>query len=172
MTLQEAQQWGMQAPFLRFDNTYMAWFFVYHVLSPNLHFVSLLARRHEKLWNNTVGPSLARVADWLGRKLPAHDRLRWAARRQRKGVGEGDLIVLDTETGHVLVMELKTVFDKFRTHLQMTNFTDQKVNFPKAIAQARAAARAISEGQWALHDIVGKGVPKNPSGVTPAVLTW
>jgi hypothetical protein len=172
LTLEEAQSWGIQAPFLRFGDTYMAWFFVYHVLSPNLHFLSLLARRYEQLWGRTVGANLERVADWLGGQLPAVSRLKWAARRRRKGVGEADLVLLDTDTGHVLVIELKTVFDKFRTHLQMTNFTEQKVNFPKAIVQAQTAALAIRDGQWTLHDIFGKDVPEQPSVVTPMVLTW
>jgi Holliday junction resolvase-like predicted endonuclease len=141
LTVEEAQNWGTQAAFLRFGNTYLVWFFVFHVLLPDLNFLVLLARRYETLWSRTVGSELACVADWLGNRLPTPERLRWAARRRRTGVGEADLILRDTQTGHVLVLELKTVFDKFRTHLQMRNFTEQKVNFPKALQKAGEAAR-------------------------------
>jgi hypothetical protein len=172
LTVDEARAWGTQSPFLRFGDTYLVWFFVFHVLLPDLNFLVLLARRFEKLWSQTVGADLARVADWLGTQLPANDRLRWVARRRRKGVGEADLVLLDTDTGHVLVLELKTVFDKFRTHLQMRNFTEQKVNFSKALKQAQTAAAAIADGRWPLRDLFGKDAPNASTGVTHGVLTW
>jgi hypothetical protein len=172
LSVQEAQSWGTQSAFLRFGDTYAVWFFVFHVLLPDLNFLVLLARRYEKLWSQTVGAELERVADWLGAQLPAGGRLRWVARRRRKGIGEADLVLLDSDTGHVLVLELKTVFDKFRTHLQMRNFTEQKVNFPKALKQAQTAAAALADGRWPLRDLFGKDAPKAPTGVTHGVLTW
>ena len=172
VTVSEAREWGVQAPFLRFGDIYLAWHFVYHVLPPDLNFHSLLTRRYGQLWSKTVGSELDRVGDWLGGQLTARDRLRWVARRRRTGVGDVDLALLDLETGYVLTLELKTVFDKFRTHIQLTNYAHQRVNFTKAIKQAQAAADALQSGAWPLRDIFGRSAPKRPTVVTPGVVTW
>ncbi len=92
--------------------------------------------------------------------------------RATASISEIDLAVLDRETGDVLVLELKTVFDKFRTHVQLSNYTDQKVNFTKAIAQARTAADAIARGDWPLRDLFGKAAPETARTVSPGLLTW
>ncbi|WP_414943848.1 hypothetical protein [Amycolatopsis sp. cmx-11-32] len=172
VTPQEAVTWGVQAPFLRCGEFLASWPFAFHVLYPDLGFISLLVRRHERLWSTTVGSSLALAADWLGAQLPQHSRLAWAARRARRGVGDADLVLWDRQTDDVVVVELKTTYDKFRSHAQLQNFVDQRVNFPKAIKQANRTAAAIRDGSWPLRDIFGKAAPALPRSVTPCVLTW
>lgn len=172
VTVDEARDWGVQGAFLRFGETFGLWLFVFHVLPPDLHFLVLLARRYESLWSRTLGADLELVADGLCSELALVDRVVCAPRRRRKGVGEADIVLLDPDTSHVVVCELKTVFDKFRTHLQMRNFTEQKVNFPKALGQAMTAAAAIADGRWPMRDLFGREAPSAPSGVTPVVLTW
>jgi hypothetical protein len=148
------------------------WPFAFHVLAPDLGFLSLLIRRHERLWSTTVGSTLAFAADWLGHQLSPHPRLKWVARRSRRGVGDADLALWDCEKNEVVTLELKTTFDKFRSHVQLRNFVEQRVNLPKAITQARHAADAIADGSWPLRDLFGSAAPTTPRSVTPGVLTW
>jgi hypothetical protein len=171
VTPAEGTEWGLQAAFIRFGETFAVWPFVFHVLHPDLNFLSLLVRRYEALWSRTIGAELAYVADLLAAEAN-EGRFLACARRRRKGIGEVDLALLDQESGDVLVLELKTVFDKFRTHVQLSNYTDQKVNFSKAIGQARTAADAIARGEWPLRDLFGKAAPATARSVTPGLLTW
>jgi hypothetical protein len=168
----EGLEWGLQAAFIRFGETFAAWPFVFHVLHPDLNFLTLLVRRYSDLWSRTIGADLALVADRMAARVPDDGRFIARARRQRKGVGEVDLAILDRATGDVMVVELKTVFDRFRTHVQLSNFAEQRVNFAKAIVQAQRAADAIRDGDWSLRDLFGKEAPTSPSIVTPALLTW
>ena len=168
----EGLEWGLQAAFIRFDETFAVWPFVFHVLHPDLNFLTLLVRRHSDLWSRTIGADLAFVADRMAARVPDDGRFIARARRKRKGIGELDLVLLDRATDDVMVLELKTVFDRFRTHVQLSNFTEQRVNFDKAIAQARQAADAIRNGDWSLRDLFGKEAPASPGIVTPALLTW
>jgi hypothetical protein len=172
VTPEEGLEWGLQAAFIRFGETFAAWPFVFHVLHPDLNFLTLLFRRYNDLWSRTIGADLALVADRMAARMPDDGRFIARARRKRKGVGEADLAILDRATGDVMVLELKTVFDRFRTHAQLSNFTEQRVNFDKAIVQARRAADAIRDGDWSLRDLFGKEAPTSPSIVTPALLTW
>lgn len=171
VTVEEAESWGVQAPFIRLGEFFVVWFFAFHVLHPDLGFLTLAIRKHEELWSRTVGSSLAMAADWIGARLPA-GRLEWRARRRKKGVGEADLLLLDVESGHVAVLEVKTTFDKFRSHVQLSNFVQQRVNFPKAVSQACAGSEALSDGRWRLKEIFGTAAPAMPTGVSVGVLTW
>jgi hypothetical protein len=172
VTPEEGLDWGVQAALIRFGDTFAVWPFVFHVLHPDLNFLTLLIRRNEALWGRTLGADLALVADRMVARLPADGRFIVRARRRRKGVGEVDLALLDRATGDVLVAELKTVFDRFRSHVQLSNYSEQRVNFTKATGQARRAADAIRSGEWSLHDLFGKEAPASPRSVTPALLTW
>jgi hypothetical protein len=172
LTVAEAKQWGIQTPLLQVGAKYAAWLFAFHVLFPELNFLVILVRRYEALWSRTLGANLDRAADWIAGQLPQVDRLLVATRRQRKNVGEADLILFDQETGHLVVFEVKTTFDKFRTHLQLSNFTTQRVNFPKALGQAAGAAEAIRDGRWPLSDVFGKRVRAPITHVISGVLTW
>jgi hypothetical protein len=169
----QARGWGLQSMLLRFDELFALWPFVFHVLHPDLNFLSMLTRRHRELWDRTLGSELALVADWLADRLQKEGRpLLARPRRRRKGIGEVDLALLNLETGDVLALELKTVFDKFRTTAQLSNFTRQRVNFAKAIGQAKSAADAIRDGRWAMRELFGKEAPAKPASVTAGVLTW
>lgn len=168
----EGLEWGLQAAFIRFGETFAAWPFVFHVLHPDLNFLTLLVRRYSDLWSRTIGADLALVADRMAAQVPDDGRFIARARRKRKGAGEVDLAILDRATGDVMVLELKTVFDRFRTHVQLSNFTEQRVNFDKAIGQARRVADAIRDGDWSLRDLFGNEAPASPGIVTPALLTW
>lgn len=172
VTPDEAISWGVQAPFLRLENFLALWPFAFHVLYPDLGFLSLAVRRRQQLWNNTVGSTLASAAEWVGQKIPAYPRLSWAACSRRQGIGDADLVLLDRESGHVIVAELKTTYDKFRSHVQLNNYVNQRVNFPRAATQAQSAASAIRDGRWPLRDLFGASAPPVPQSVSVCVLTW
>ncbi|MEG3635522.1 hypothetical protein [Micromonospora palythoicola] len=169
----EALSWSATAPLLRCGDHYIPWFFGFHGMHPDLVFLTLLIRRHEQLWSQTVGSTLARAADWLGRRLNCGERIKWRARvAAPDGVGDADLVLLDTTTAHVAVFELKTTFDKFRTSFQMRNFVEQRVGYARALKQAEQAAQALRSGAWPLRSVFGKGAPERPTEVTAGVLTW
>ncbi|MFB4273497.1 hypothetical protein [Nonomuraea sp. GTA35] len=172
LTPSEAESWGCQAPFLRCGEFLAVWFFAFHALPPDLIFLTLLTRRYDRLWSTTIGSTLASAADWLGSQLPTNPRLAWAARKRFRDVGDADLILWDRHTDDIVVLELKTTYDKFRSHFQLRNYIDQRVNFSKATSQAKRVAEAITQGTWSMRDIFGKAAPKQPRSVTPAVLTW
>ncbi|MEV4130331.1 hypothetical protein [Nocardia sp. NPDC049707] len=171
VTPEEASEWGVQAPFLRCGEFLALWPFAFHVLHPDLGFLSLLVRRHSRAWDRTVGSTLAFAADWFGSQIRS-DRISWVARRRHRGIGEADLVLLDRESGDVVVLELKTTYDKFRTNIQSRNFIHQRVNFPKAISQCQTVAAAIDDGSWPLRELFGKEAPARPTSVTGCVLTW
>jgi hypothetical protein len=64
------------------------------------------------------------------------------------------------------------VFDRFRTEFQAANFTDDRVNFAKAVAQLDRTRDALCDGSWPLRDLFGKGAPAVPTAVHRIVLLW
>ena len=172
LTPKEAQTWGIQAPFLRLDTWYAAWFFVYHVLHPDLVFMSILVKRRAREWDGTVGAELANAGRRMAARLQqAHPTLRVAAVRRRTGSGDVDLAILDDRHDLLLVAEMKTVFDRFQTNHQLANFLLQRVNFPKALDQVQRAVAAINDGRWRISDLFAGRIEK-PSRIVPMVLTW
>ncbi|QZN87051.1 hypothetical protein [Cellulomonas sp. C5510] len=173
LTPAEGVAWSAVAPLIKIGDLYIPWFFGFHGLHPCLSFLSILMRRHESLWSRTVGSTLAYAADWLGGRLTGHGRLEWRVRAKVPGGGgDADLVLWDCTTGAVAVFEMKTTFDKYRTSFQFDNFTGQRVNYTKALAQAQAAAEAIRTGAWPLRSLFGKSSPDRPTSVTAGVLTW
>jgi hypothetical protein len=65
------------------------------------------------------------------------------------------MAVFDHATGELLICEIKTVFDHFRTEFQVSNITEDRVNFEKALQQLNVARNALLAEQWSLRDVVG-----------------
>jgi hypothetical protein len=65
VSVDEGLTWGVQGALIRFDDFFAVWPFVFHLMHPDLNFLTLLTRRRETLWNETLGADLAKVADWL-----------------------------------------------------------------------------------------------------------
>lgn len=172
LTPTEGVAWNAVAPLIRYGDLYIPWFFGFHGMHPCLVFLSILMRRHEILWSQTVGTNLAYAADWLGGRLAGHGRITWKARAKLPGGGDADLILLDNVTGDVAVFEMKTTFDKFRTSFQFQNFTEQRVNYRKAQMQADAAAEALRADGSSLRRLFGKSGPHRANSVTSGILTW
>ncbi len=163
---------GSAVPFLRVGSWYRSWPFVYHAMLPELVFITIIQSKRADIWSTTFGSDLARAADYLAAQLPKFENVTVVTRRKKNGIGDIDLGIYDHESGELLICEIKTVFDRFRTEFQSSNFTDDRVNFQKAVQQLNAARDALSSGLWSLKEIVGKGVPPKPSKICRMVLLW
>jgi hypothetical protein len=166
------ESWGIAVPFVRFGDWLAYWPFVHHVLPPSLTFLSLLMRKHPDAWNNTVGADLAKVADAIRGELPNTPGLLFATTKKKAGVGDIDLGIYEPRSRVLLLCEIKTVFDRFRTNYQQSNFTDQRVNFDKAEKQLAAAGDAIESGVWQLSEIFDRTLHGPPAQILSLVLTW
>jgi hypothetical protein len=129
-------------------------------------------RKYPEDWNNTVGSDLAKVADTIRNGLPDKPNLLFGIMKKKKGVGDIDLGIYDSESRVLLLCEIKTVFDRFRTNYQLSNFIDQRVNFDKAASQLVAAKEAIENGEWKLSEIFNCKLDGSPSRILTVVLTW
>jgi hypothetical protein len=172
-SLDDAITWGLSLPFVRFGEWYLRWPFVFHVLHPNLTTLAILMKRAPEAWNNTVGSHSAKVATYLASKLYVSAELKITTCKIKKGVGDIDLGVLNIESGDILLCEVKTVFDRFRTNHQISNFAEQRVNYSKAVQQLRATENAIESGAWKVPDIFGSNRERPPTArILKIVLTW
>ncbi|WDA13447.1 hypothetical protein [Paracoccus marcusii] len=167
-----ARRTGSAVPFLRISSQYRAWPFVYHAMLPELVFIAQVQSKRGEIWSTTFGSDLARAADYIADQLQQFKNITVVTRKKKSGIGDIDLGIYDHDTNELLICEVKTVFDRFRTEFQASNFTDDRVNFGKAVQQLNAARNALLSGQWSLKDIFGKTVPANPSNVYRVVLLW
>jgi len=169
--LKQAQRVGTAVPFLKIGSWYRYWPFAYHIMLPELVLVTVLQQKHESTWSKTFGSDMAKVADAIASQLPQLTNISIATCKIKQGVGDIDLAVYDGERKHLLICEVKTVFDKFRTDFQSRNFINQKVNFDKAFGQLDVAYNAIESGAWSLKDIFGD-VDSSPVRIFRLVLVW
>lgn len=72
---------------------------------------------------------------------------------------------------HLLLCEVKTVYDKHRTVLHMHRFEEAKVNVARAVGQLRDATAAVNSGAVDMHAIFQKKLPQ-PLRVSTSLLTW
>lgn len=173
VTPDEAAEWGLPAPFVQTGDFYIRWHFAFHVLHPNLTLLALLMRRYPNAWNTTVGSASASVAQYLIRDIERDGKALFATCRVKKNLGDIDIAVLNPRTGDLMLCEVKTVFDRFRTNFQASNFSEQRVNYEKAERQLRQTSAAISSGDWKLSDIFGEKLPiAKPANIVLVVLTW
>ena len=163
---------GSVVPFLKVGALYRAWPFVYYAMLPELVFIALVQSKRPAIWSATFGSDLARAADYLAAQLPKVDNVTIVSRRKKSGIGDIDMAVFDHATGELLICEIKTVFDRFRTEFQASNITEDRVNFEKAVEQLNAARDALLAGQWSLQDVVGKRTSARPARVHRMVLLW
>lgn len=172
-TLEQARTWGLAVPFIKLGKWYVRWPFAFHVLHPNLTILAILMKQKPEAWDRTVGSHSARAADYLVSKLTKHGSLKFATCRVKKNVGDIDIAVLNIVTGDILICEIKTVFDRFRTNYQLKNFTEQRANYSKAADQLRKAKIAIENGNWKVTEIFSESSSKVQSrNILQVVLTW
>ena len=161
----------LPVPFFRFGGRYLRYVGFEKIMAPAMGLFTILVRMHEGAWNNTVGGRLAHAADILAAALPSFGRLQVAVRRNLKGGGDVDLALYDVEAGHLLLCEVKTVYDKHRTVLHMHRFEEAKVNVERAVGQLRDATAAVNSGSVDMHALFQKKLPQ-PLRVSTGLLTW
>lgn len=171
-TLDEAINWGIATPFVRFNDWYMRWPFAYHVIHPNLAILATLMRKNPDAWNNTVGSGAAKVSNYLVSKLNKFSNLKLSTCKVKRNIGDIDIAIFNVETNELLICEVKTVFDRFRTNHQHRNYSKQRVNFEKAAQQLIATENAIKNDIWKLSDIFDNTVIDKPNKIFKLVLTW
>lgn len=164
--------WGIVVPLVRFGEWLALWPFIHHVLPPSLTSLSLLMRKYPDDWNNSVGSELAKVADAIRTQLPSRPGLLYAVTKSKTGVGDIDLGIYDLSSRVLLLCEIKTVFDRFRTNYQQSNFTKQRTNYVKASAQLASSSQAIASGAWRLSEIFERKIDGPPVKILSLVLTW
>lgn len=171
LTAEQSCKLLLPVPFFRFGGRYIRYVGFENIMSPSMGLLSILIRKNESSWNNTVGGTLARAADVIAATLPPFDRLNVAVRRNLKGRGDVDLALYDEESGHLLLCEVKTVYDKHRTVLHMHRFEEAKVNVARAVGQLRKAIAAVDSGAVDMYALFQKKLPK-PHRVSAMLLTW
>lgn len=172
VTVHTGLEWGIAFPFIKIYNWYAFWPFFFHVLHPNLGLLSIVMRKFQTEWNNSIGAEFAKVANYLMALLEPHPNIYVSALRKKKNIGDIDLAIYDENSGHLLICEIKSVFDRFRTNYQLANFVEQKVNFSKANEQLRRSKTAIENGEWSLKDIFRKKIDGKPNSISLLILTW
>jgi len=171
LTAQQSSNLLLPVPFFRFGGRYLRCVGFEKIMAPAMGLLTILIRMHNNAWNNTVGGTLARAADVLADVLPCFDRLKVAVRRNLKGRGDVDLALYDVECRHLLLCEVKTVYDKHRTVLHMHRFEEAKVNVARAVGQLRDAAVAVNSGAVDMYALFQKKFPQ-PLSVSTCLLTW
>lgn len=167
----EADQLLLPVPFFRIQDRYLRCEGFSKIMNPTMGLLTVAIRKHEKVWNDSVGSTLAGAAGVVERTLPKFDRLLVATRRKLSGGGDIDLALYDIESGHLLLCEVKTVYDKHRTVLHMHRFEEAKIKIAHAVNQLRQAIAAVKSGGIAVNAIFGRKIPA-PKRVSGALLTW
>jgi hypothetical protein len=161
----------LPVPFFRFGRQYLRYVGFEKIMAPAMGLLTILIRMHDNAWNNSVGGTLARAADVLAETLPSFGRLKVAVRRTLKGGGDVDLALYDVESRHLLLCEVKTVYDKHRTVLHLHRFEEAKVNVARAVGQLHDAAAAVTSGAVDTHALFQRKLPP-PLRVSTGLLTW
>ena len=164
--------WGISIPFIKIGQWYGKWPFYHHVLHPNLSFLSILIRKYNSEWSKTVGSELAKVSNYIVSLLPTIENIFLTTLKKKKDIGDIDLAIYNLKSNHLIICEIKTVFDRFRTNYQLKNYITQRVNFEKANNQLNKIEDAIITNNWTLREIFGRNFTNPPKIITKIILTW
>lgn len=171
LTPQKSVEYLLPVPFLKIDGKYLTYVDYSEIMSPGIGLLTILIRKYEKAWSQTVGSTLACAADVVAKSLPINRHLSVSVRRKIKGKGDIDLVVYDSRSRTLVLCEIKTVYDKHRTVRHMRRFEEAKVNLSHAIDQLRKSIAAIEGGSITVKDIFGKNL-QAPSKIIGVLLTW
>jgi len=166
-----AANYLLPVPFFRIGDNYLRYEGFERIMSPVMGLLTIAIRKHDSAWSQTLGSTLAYAADTIADSLPKYPRLKVAVRRGIKNKGDVDLVLYDTVTRHMLVCEVKTVYDKHRTVHQMHRFEDFKVNTKRAVGQLRRAIALIQSGELTMSVLFGRQLME-PLRIDAMLLTW
>lgn len=171
VTTEEADSWSVQSPFIKFGHGYALWVHYFKSMHPNLLLIVMWTKKHSDLWNNTLGGQFAKVASYIKGELDDYEGIFIVTEKKRKGIGDIDLAIYDSVHDHIVICEIKSVFDKFRTNYQLNNYINQRVNFDKANKQLKKNYDAIESGIWSMQEIFSHRIHK-PRNITKIIITW
>ena len=146
LTPKEAQEYSLPVPFFRLGNHYLRYDGFLHIMCPAMT-ATIVIRKHELSWSRTLGSTLAHASDVIAASLPTYRDVAVAVRRNIAG-GDVDLALYDLTTRHLLICEVKTVYDKHRTTYQMQRFEEAKVNVQRAVDQLARTTAALNTGDF------------------------
>lgn len=172
ISFDEADNWISPCPFYKFGDYFIFWPFCFHVMHPDLAFINLIHRKYANEWNNTLGANMAQIASYLVDQLQPLSTLMMVAEKKKGNLGDIDIAIYDHANDHLLLLEVKSVFDKFRTNYQSSNYIEQKVNVTKAATQLKRIEQAIRNGSWRLGEIFNGVRNQVPQKISKAILTW
>lgn len=172
LTPEQAVEWGVPSAFILIDDWYLCWPFYFSIMDQCLLLISLFHRKKSNGWSKTLGSYTSKISFYLAENLPRFSNALIASERLIQNSGDMDLVIYDKGSQHLLICEVKSVFDKFRTNYQYTNFYSQRVNVEKAVVQLRKNKQIVEQGLISLDDIfISKrlGMPKK---ISLMILTW
>ena len=172
LTNDKIVEWGIPVAFISFGDWYIYCRYFLRIMDSSLLITLLWQRKKKDLWNTTLGSGMASVANYLARQFEMYDGVLIESERTKKGIGDIDIAVYDTNNSHLLLCEVKTVFDKFRTNYQMQDFRNKKVNIKKANEQLRKNYAAIESDLWLITDIFRDKQVTKPQKISMIILTW
>lgn len=166
----ESARFLLPVPFYKLHGRYLRnpAFLKYQNISIAL--LTIAIRVNENLWSKTLGSTLAKAADCVANSLPEFPNLKVATRRNYQG-GDVDLALYDTASGHMFLIEVKTVYDKHRVDSLNHRFESAKVNVEKAVAQLRKTTLFFEKSQMNIKSIFGDEL-LHPKKLHFALLTW
>jgi hypothetical protein len=171
LTPEEAQDYSLPVLFFRIGGYYLRYDGFLSIMSPAMGLLTIVIRKHEATWSRTLGSTLAYAADVVAASLPPYQDVAVAVRRSFAGRGDVDLALYDLTRRHLLICEVKTVYDKHRTIYQMHRFEEAKVNVQHAVDQLERTSATLSAGELSLATLFGRKVPP-PLHIGKALLTW
>jgi hypothetical protein len=175
------RRWVPVPLFVRVGGWYLPYFPAVLMMHPNLVTLNMLMHKHEREWSGTVGSGAASAEDWLGEVLEQDSKnCVFATGVKKKPIkGDIDLAIYDRTSKVLIVCELKSIFDRFRSRQHLRTFVSGK--FDKAVEQLRPKVEAVraaytpgnaSVPRWPLRDIFSNRVDETPARVVPLVLNW
>ena len=81
------------------------------------------------------------------------------------------MALYDTQSGHMFICEVNTVYDQHRTVSLMQRFEDAKVKVARAVKQLRDIAEMLDSSSLSMQAVFGTELPA-PTAVHPLLLTW
>ncbi len=172
LTPEQAVEWGIPSAFILIEDWYIHWPFFFNIMDGCLLLISLFHRKKNNSWSRTLGSYTSKIASYLADCLPRYPNALITSEKIIDNSGDMDLVIYDKSSRHLLICEVKTVFDRFRTNYQHTNFYSQRVNVEKAIRQLRNNKQIIDQGLYSLDDIFissGLGIPQK---ISLMILLW
>ena len=171
LTPKEAQDYSLPVPFFRLGTRYLRYDGFLRIMSPAMGLLTVAIRKHEAVWSRTLGSTLAHAADVVAASLPQYPNVAVAVRRNFAGRGDVDLALYDLTRRHLLICEVKTVYDKHRTTYQMHRFEEAKVNVQRAMDQLACTSAALNSGDLSISAMFSRKLPA-PLHIDKALLNW